>query len=125
MKTDILTADGLYLGEDRAIRHLVTDQVLTDDWPAGSPINCTTFAMMWVMVRAIGGSPIINKATGGSGITVADVRGTGDAVDVQLDRADSVDLQPGKYYYTLRRIDTGTNIHLADGEIVFRQGAGI
>lgn len=113
-ESPVRAGDHWFIGEDRTFRHTVVD----DD---GDVQPITGWGLEWVLrERPDAGTTILTK-TVGSGITITN--GTAGICSVAIADADTIALNPGDYYYTLRRSDAGYETVLAFGRATLRQAA--
>ena len=97
----------------------------------GKVLDITGWALEWVLRSSPGGTTaLITKTTAaGGGISITD--GASGVCRVTIADTDTlnaagdppVELNPGRYYKTLRRTDDGTEVVLSFGEAVLRQPA--
>ncbi len=103
---DITATDGYFVGEDKALVFTVKDAV-------GAAANITGWTIRFELsdLNDQFGHEILTKTatltSPGSGICT---------VIVASD--DTIELEPGTYYYTLRRTDAGARTELAYGSLV-------
>lgn len=104
VERDITADDGFFVGEDKALVFTVKDAV-------GAVANITAWTLRFELASEKFGTEILAKSA------ILTSPGTGVAT-VELDSTDTIDLTPGTYYYTFRRIDAGSRAELAYGSCV-------
>lgn len=114
-KSPVVITDNFFIGEDRVLRFTVVDA-------DGVAVNITGWALEWVL-RVVPASTAasLTKTTGGGGITITS--GAGGICEVAIADADTINLGEDRYFYTLRRSDSGNEVVLAFGEFWLQQAA--
>lgn len=105
-ESNITTTDEWYIGADKILRFTVVDA-------AGATQIITGWTVRFTMAKHVEDDPLITKATGGSGISLSNP--TEGILDVSIVAADTEDMNPGTYYYSLWRTDSGAADVLAYG----------
>jgi hypothetical protein len=104
---DITERDGFFVGEDQALQFTVYED---DDVTV---VNITGWTLQLKAALTEDGAALITKSatltTPASGICT-----------VSLAAADTSSLDPGRYYFTLSRTDSGFNQVVADGWMILR-----
>ncbi len=111
----------IFKGEDRDIDFEVDDGV---EPPGTTPFDISGQAHLFTVSLLRDTASIFTKATGGSGITFPG-GGTDGISRVRIDRADTLSLDPGRYWYVLERTDAGNALVLAFGELILQDPAGL
>jgi hypothetical protein len=113
-----------FIGEDKTLAFEVYDG------SAESTIkDVTGFAIEFKMrLRTDGDRVVLTRTTGGSTITItgsfnADPDTNTQRVNVLVEDTDTDNMQPGRYYYVLRRTDAGNETVLAYGDIDLKKAA--
>lgn len=106
----IRQSDNWFIGEDRDLRYTVLDA-------SAVAVNISGWTLEWVLrEKPWGATALITKTpaltTPGSGICT-----------VSIADDDTINLQPGIYYYTLRRTNAGAETVLAFGDAVLQQAS--
>jgi hypothetical protein len=80
----------------------------------GIPIDVSSWTFRFVIAKSSDpdSSALITKTS----VTVSNGNGTNDKVRIVIDSADSSNLRPGIYYYTLWRTDLADDVVLAVGD---------
>jgi hypothetical protein len=110
----ITEADGWFTGEDKALQFTVYEE------DGVTPQDITGYSLVWQLRVARDSPAAVLSKTDGSGIAI--VNGPAGRCDVDVDRTDTDDLEPGSYYHQLARDDTGAHTVLTYGEAVLQRG---
>lgn len=116
IESPIRESEHWYIGEDRTLRYPVTES------DGSTAQTMTGWSLTWELLDRRGGTAVISKATG-SGIVIGDHNGTDDRAVVTILAADSEDLEPGTYWYVLRRTNSGNAAVLAFGDAVLQRAS--
>lgn len=115
-------SDAILVDEDGTIRVLITDDGTAD----GTPVNCTGFALKFVLkLHPSDAVAAMALTTGDAEITIANGAATGDAIDIAYTNEDTENLSEGEYHYALWRTDAGEQRRLAWGTWPVRQPASV
>ncbi len=114
VEAPILTTYNLFIGEDRTLRFTVVD---AND----AAVDITGYALEWVMRERPGSDMATLTKTTGSGITITD--GPNGLCEVAIADANTLALDPGTYFHTLRRTDDGSETVLSFGDVILKQAA--
>lgn len=121
----IAESEHWFIGEDRTLVFDVTSDGTT-------PQTMTGWALTWEMLERRGGnSVLISKTTGAAQITISNGAGTNDRATVAITDVDTEGdgtdndppLDPGTYFYVLRRTDAGSESVLAFGDAVLQEAS--
>jgi hypothetical protein len=106
-RADIPASDGWFKAEDKAFVFTITNA-------AGSPMDITGWTIQWRLAATQFGAAILTKTatltTPASGICT-----------VVVGSDDTADLSQGTYWYTTRRMDSGSRAELAYGSAVLNE----
>ncbi|MGH9202203.1 MAG: hypothetical protein ACRD2A_13320 [Vicinamibacterales bacterium] len=115
-EANIAKTDNWFVGEDRTFIFTVNNAA-----DSGAE-NITGWALEWVLRKdADATAAIITKTVAGGGITIP--VGTDGKANVLVLDDDTVNLEPGTYYHTLRRTDGGQETVLSFGTATLRRGS--
>jgi hypothetical protein len=123
-RQDIGQSEDWFIGEDKTLPFEVYDGAAES-----TIIDVTGWAMEFRMRLQIEGDRVVlTRTTGGSTITItgsfnANPTTNTQRVNVLVEDTDTDNLQPGRYYYVLRRTDAGNETVLAYGDIALKKAA--
>lgn len=106
-EVNIKASDHFMVGEDKQVYWDVVDSL-------GTPQNMTGWTLEFVLRRAQNAAPLILSKTP----TVTTGAGSADRALLTLAAADTKDLAPGLYAYSVARVDSGHQQILAFGTFV-------
>jgi hypothetical protein len=97
---NITEKDGWFVGEDQNIIWGIIDS-------QKSPVPTSLWTSQFRMATTVSGSSVLTQS------------GTGAGTEIEVDfaAADTASLDPGTYYYTLSRTDSGFNAVVAHGSV--------
>lgn len=107
VKANITESDHLFIGEDKSIDFLITEN--------GVPVDCSSWEITWSLARNKADAALLKKS--GTDITFSNGNGTNDKVSVALADVDTDGLLPGWYTHGLWRIDDGAELVLSYGKV--------
>lgn len=120
IRRDITAADGVFTGTDTTVHFTIyppgTTQAQIDAGATAQNITGYTFQWELRLNRWASGTPPVRKTN------IAPSNPTAGKVDVQVNRADWIDLTPGDYWHQLARIDSGNATIDTDGSFTLLQG---
>jgi hypothetical protein len=103
----ITETHSLFKGEDKTLRVPIVDRTTQ------AAKDITGWTLSWVLSDVQGGSNLVTKVA-----TVTD--GAGGICEVALEAGDTASRNPGTYFYSLTRTDTGAVAVVAFGSVVLQ-----